>query len=453
MSQLGRDRVIISRAHDYVLREPYITRRFKRLIQKRAYVILVFGINHTSASINFRERAAFAPEEAVQSLRDALRQTALQEVALLSTCNRTELYAFGDVEDSEIADWLADNRELDRQNLQDCYYCHRGLHALRHLMRVASGMDSLVFGEPQIFGQIKSAYAVGREAGTVSSCLNQAFQHAFTTAKRIRSETAIGHNPVSVAYASVSLAEQIFTDLTSVHALLIGAGDTIELVARHLKEKKVGHITVANRTLSRAQSLVRNFASQAILLSEIPEHLHRADVVISSTASQLPILGKGAVESALKKRRNKPIFMVDIAVPRDIEPQVEELADVYLYTVDDLKNVVEDNRRARQSAADIAQSIIEEEINNWARQQRALSAVDTIKAFRTSVESMRDAEVDKALNALKRGQNSEDVINTLARNLTNKLMHKPTARLKRAGEEGRDDTIHATHDLFGLKSK
>jgi glutamyl-tRNA reductase len=386
----------------------------------------------------------------VESLRDAVRQIPLEEAALLSTCNRTEIYAAGDVSDEQLLEWLAANRQLRLETLQDCYYCHRGLKALRHLMQVASGLDSLVLGEPQIFGQIKSAYAVGREAGTVSSQLNQAFQHAFTAAKRVRSETAIGQNPVSVAYASVSLAEQIFSELQSVHALLIGAGETIELVARHLKEKNIGHITVANRTLSRAQNVIGDFASQAILLSEIPEHLHRADIVISSTASQLPILGKGAVESALKQRRHKPMFMVDIAVPRDIEPQVEELADVYLYTVDDLKDVVQDNLRARQSAADTANGIIDQEIANWSRQQRALTAVDTIRAFRMSVEGMRDAEVEKALTALKRGQDSEQVINTLARNLTNKLMHKPTARLKRAGEEGRDDTIHATHDLFGL---
>jgi len=314
-------------------------------------------------------------------------------------------------------------------------------------------LDSLILGEPQIFGQIKSAYAVGREAGTVSSNLNHVFQSAFAAAKRVRSETAIGQNPVSVAYASVSLAEQIFSSLKDAHALLIGAGETIELVARHLRDKNIGSITVANRTLSRAQKLATDFSADAILLSEIPDYLPRADIVISSTASQLPILGKGAVESALKKRKHRPMFMVDIAVPRDIEPEVEELDDVYLYTVDDLQEVIQDNMRARESAADVAHEIIDEEAHLWTRQKRSLAVVDTIRAFRDSVEKIRDEEVDKALSALQRGQDSASVIATLARNLTNKLMHKPTTRLKQAGEEGSDETIHATHELFGLDTK
>jgi glutamyl-tRNA reductase len=320
-------------------------------------------------------------------------------------------------------------------------------------MCVASGLDSLVLGEPQIFGQIKSAYAVGREAGTVGTHLNQVFQSAFAAAKRVRSETAIGQNPVSVAYASVSLAEQIFADLKQVHALLIGAGETIELVARHLRDKQIGSITVANRTLSRAQELAADFSANAILLSDIHDHLPQADIVISSTASQLPVLGKGAVESALKKRRHKPMFMVDIAVPRDIEPEVETLDDVYLYTVDDLQEVIQGNLRARQTAADVAQVIIDQEADSWSRQQRSLAVVDTIRAFRDSVEKIRVEEVGKALLSLQRGQDSESVIETLARNLTNKLMHKPTTRLKQASEEGRDDTINATQDLFGLDKK
>ena len=415
--------------------------------------ILAFGINHTTASVDLRGRVAFAPEMVVESLQQALNQLGGGEIALLSTCNRTEIYFHGEVSDEQLLSWLAEHKGLTVEQLRDCYYCYRDQQAVRHIMCVASGLDSLVLGEPQIFGQIKSAYAVGREAGTVSSYLNQAFQCAFAAAKRVRSETAIGQNPVSVAYASVSLAEQIFADLKQAHALLIGAGETIELVARHLRDKQIGSITVANRTLSRAQELAADFSAEAILLSDIHDHLPQADIVISSTASQLPVLGKGAVESALKKRKRKPIFMVDIAVPRDIEPEVEMLDDVYLYTVDDLQEVIQDNVRARQSAADVAQGIIDQEADGWSRQQRSLAAVDTIRAFRNSVEKIRDEEVGKAMQALQRGQDSESVIATLARNLTNKLMHKPTTRLKRAGEEGRDDTIDATHDLFGLDKK
>jgi glutamyl-tRNA reductase len=415
--------------------------------------ILAFGINHTTASVDLRGRVAFAPEIVIESLQQALNHLDGNEIALLSTCNRTEIYLSGDVSDKQLLEWLAEHKNINVEQLQSCYYCHRDQQAVRHIMRVASGLDSLVLGEPQIFGQIKSAYAVGREAGTVSTFLNQIFQYAFAAAKRVRSQTAIGQNPVSVAYASVSLAEQIFADLKEAHALLIGAGETIELVARHLKDKKIGGITVANRTLNRAQELAADFSADAILLSDIPDYLPQADIVISSTASQLPILGKGAVESALKKRKHKPIFMVDIAVPRDIEPEVEELADVYLYTVDDLQEVIQDNLRARQIAADVAQEIIDQEAEDWSREQRSLAVVDTIRAFRDSVEKIRDEEVDKALNALQKGQDSQSVISTLARNLTNKLMHKPTTRLKQAGEEGSDETIHATHELFGLDKK
>jgi glutamyl-tRNA reductase len=415
--------------------------------------ILAFGINHTTASVDLRGRVAFAPEMVIESLQQALEYLPGGEIALLSTCNRTEIYFQGEASDEQLLSWLADCKGVELEQLRDCYYCHRDQQAVRHIMCVASGLDSLVLGEPQIFGQIKSAYAVGREAGTVATHLNQVFQSAFAAAKRVRSETAIGQNPVSVAYASVSLAEQIFADLKDVHALLIGAGETIELVARHLRDKKIGSITVANRTLSRAQELAADFSANAILLSDIHDHLPQADIVISSTASQLPVLGKGAVESALKKRRHKPMFMVDIAVPRDIEPEVETLDDVYLYTVDDLQEVIQGNLRARQTAADVAQVIIDQEADSWSRQQRSLAVVDTIRAFRDSVEKIRVEEVGKALQSLQRGQDSESVIEALARNLTNKLMHKPTTILKQASEEGRDDTINATQDLFGLDKK
>ena len=415
--------------------------------------ILAFGISHKSASVDLRGQIAFAPEIVVQTLKTARVSMKVEEIALLSTCNRTEIYLHGEVNDQQLLEWLAGSKGLELSQLESCYYCHRDEDAIRHMMRVASGLDSLVLGEPQIFGQIKSAYAVGREAGTVATYLNQAFQQAFSAAKRVRSETAIGQNPVSVAYASVSLAEQIFTDLNSAHALLIGAGETIELVARHLKEKNIGQITVANRTLNRAQELAADFSAEAILLSDIPDVLHRSDIVISSTASQLPILGKGAAEAALKRRKRTPMLMVDIAVPRDIEAQVEELADVYLYSVDDLEEVIQDNMRARQVAADLGQAIIDQDVQSWTKQQRALAAVDTIRAFRDSVEIIRDGEVEKAHSALKRGQDAAEVINTLARNLTNKLLHKPTTKLKQAGEEGREDTIHVAHELFDLNKK
>lgn len=415
--------------------------------------IIAFGINHKSASVDLRGRVSFAPETVVETLRSALPSLGISEIAILSTCNRTEIYVVGELSDGHLLDWLAATKQLDRSALENCYYCYRNTDAIRHMICVASGLDSLVVGEPQIFGQIKSAYSVAQKAETVFGQLNMAFQWSFAVAKRVRSETAIGQNPVSVAYASVSLAEQIFSDLKTAHVLLIGAGETIELVARYLRDKQIGQITVANRTLERAKELAEDFSAEAILLADMPEHLHNADIVISSTASQLPVLGKGAVEAALKKRMHKPMFMVDVAVPRDIEPQVEDLDDVYLYTVDDLEEVIQDNLKARQSAANLAQKIVDEEVEKWSSKQRELSVVDTIKAFRDSAEAIKDAEVEKALAALGRGQDSSEVINALARNLTNKLLHKPTTKLKQAGETGCDDTINVTHALFDLDKK
>ena len=423
--------------------------------------IFALGINHRTASLDIREKVAFAPEQMVQALRGAGEVAGVGEVAILSTCNRTEIYVAhlspkhdGSEQGSpeKVLDWLAEYHHLPRLALEDCCYVYQQEDAVRHMMKVASGLDSMILGEPQILGQLKSAYAVARDAGKVSTHLNQLFQQAFSIAKQVRTETAIGQNPVSVAYAAVSLSQQIFSDLREVHALLIGAGETIELVARHLLDKQVGSITVANRTLSRAQDLAQQFGAQAILLSEIPEFLHSADIVISSTASQLPILGKGAVESALKQRKHKPVFMVDIAVPRDIEPEVASLDDVYLYTVDDLQDVILENMRSRESAANKAEEIVEAGVNAWKSQLLALDVVDTIRAFRNSAEETRDMETEKALLALRSGQDPERVLKSLARNLTNKLMHTPTTRLKQAGEQGRTEHIHLAHDLFGLKN-
>jgi len=412
--------------------------------------LFAFGVNHRTAAVDIREKVAFSPEEVPVALNAALKSDGVKEVAIISTCNRTEIYVAGSADERVVSHWLSDYKHVNMEMLARSYFSHRDEYAIQHMMRVAAGLDSLILGEPQILGQIKSAYTVARECGAIGSLLNQAFQHSFSIAKRVRTETAIGESPVSVAYATVSLAQQIFSDLSDLDALLIGAGETIELVVQHLHQKGVRSITVANRTLSRAEELARNYGARAILLSEIPDHLHAADMVITSTASQLPILGKGAVESALKQRRHKPMFMVDIAVPRDIEPEVARLRDVYLYTVDDLKDVIEENRRSRENAARSAEKIIEEGLESWRKQLRGLNAVGTIRAFRQNVEEIRDGELQKALAALERGQPAEDVLANLARGLTNKLLHAPTLKLKQAGEEGWDDHIRIAHDLFNL---
>lgn len=412
--------------------------------------LLAFGINHTTASLSVRERMAFAPEAVESSLKSAVEQAGLAEVAILSTCNRTEIYAKSESELDKLTEWLLAHTNIKADELAHCYYCYEGDEAVRHMMKVAGGLDSLVLGEPQILGQMKSAYAVACEAGTIGGELHTTFQQVFSIAKRVRTETAIGENPVSVAYAAVSLAQQIFSDLKQDTALLIGAGETIELVARHLAQHGIHRIIVANRTLDRAQRLAREFNGEAILLADIPEHLHRADIVISSTASQLPLLGKGAVESALKKRKHKPMFMLDIAVPRDIEAQVSELDDVYLYTVDDLHAVIDENKKSRVAAADKAEEIIAEGVELYRRQQRSLNALTTIKAYRKKAESLRDIELQKALSALETGGNPEQVLQQLARNLTNKLIHSPTTHLKEASASGQTQVVQLAHALFDL---
>lgn len=413
--------------------------------------LIAFGINHNTAPVEVREAVAFAPEQLQQALVSVRSGAMVREVAILSTCNRTEIYAELDgVEPQELLNWLATFHKTDPRTLQSCHYSYAGIEAARHMMKVASGLDSLVLGEPQILGQMKSAYALANDVGSLGSQLHATFHKVFSVAKRVRSETAIGENPVSVAYAAVSLAQQIFSDLKKDTALLIGAGETIELVARHLSQQGLKKIIVANRTLVNAVELAKKFDGEAILLADIPEQLHRADIVISSTASQLPILGKGAVEAALKKRRHKPMFMVDIAVPRDIEAQVAELSDVYLYTVDDLRDVIDENMRSREQAAKIAAEIIEEGVASFADDLRAQDAVATVKVFRQSLEELRDLELLKAQRLLQSGADPADVLQQFARNLTNKIMHKPTQQIKKASVAGDYELIAGMHRLFEL---
>lgn len=413
--------------------------------------LLALGINHKTASVSVREKVAFSPEKLIDALHQAHGFAQLKEIAILSTCNRTELYCSTELKGTRaVLEWLGDYHGLALSELESCAYTHWDEDAATHMMRVASGLDSLVLGEPQILGQLKSAYAVSQEEGLVGAELGRLFQQSFSVAKKVRTDTTIGQNPVSVAYAAVSLAQHIFSDLGKSRALLIGAGETIELVARHLVQAGVKDITVANRTLNRALDLASQFDGQAILLGDIPEALPNADIVIASTASQLPILGKGAVERALKKRKHRPVFMVDIAVPRDIEPQVAELDDVYLYTVDDLKEVIEENQRSREQAAQEAEAIIETGALEFMRQLRSLAAVDTVTQLRGHYESLRDQEVAEALKQLERGKQPEEVIAQMARKLTNKVLHYPTIQLRKASAEGQSEIISAAQTLFQL---
>ena len=416
-------------------------------------MLTVVGINHNTASVDVRERVAFDPKDVISALRDAQAGNDEEGFAIISTCNRTELYVETSRSAQDLLHWLADWHKLAPNQLQEVHYSYERDEAAAHIMKVASGLDSLVLGEPQILGQLKSAYAVAEEAGTLNSELHRVFQIAFGIAKRVRSETAIGQNPVSVAYAAVSLAKQVFSDLDSKTALLIGAGDTIRLASQHLADQGVSKFIVANRTLVNAQQLGDSLDATPILLSDIPDYLDQADICVSSTASQLPILGKGAVESALKKRRHRLMFMIDIAVPRDIEPEVGDLDDVYLFTVDDLTDVIEENMRSRQQAAEQAMSIVAEGAHKWQKEQRASESVDLIRQYRDKATDLRDMEVEKAIKLLQSGSAPEDVLAQLANNLTNKLIHRPTVQLGQASGEGRDDLLAWSKELLGLNDQ
>ena len=412
---------------------------------------LALGINHKTASVAVRERVAFGPEQLVDALQQLCRVTPCQEAAILSTCNRSELYlALDEARAEAILAWLADYHGLSLDDLRACAYIHQDNDAVRHMMRVACGLDSMILGEPQILGQMKDAYATAREAGTLGPLLGRLFQATFSTAKTVRTDTRIGENPVSVAFAAVSLAKQIFSDLKRSQALLIGAGETIALVARHLHEQGVSRIVVANRTLERASALAEEVGGQAVLLSAIPDELVNSDIVISSTASPLPLLGKGAVERALKKRKHRPVFMVDIAVPRDIEPEVGELDDVYLYSVDDLHEVIAENLRSRQGAALAAEELVLSGVDEFMQRLRERDSLDLLRGYRARAEQLRDEELAKALRLLGNGTPAEDVLAQLARGLTNKLLHAPSVQLKKFSAAGRHDALAVAQELLAL---
>lgn len=414
--------------------------------------LLALGLNHKTAPVDIREKVAFTPEKLPLALRELHTVNSVNEVAILSTCNRTEVYCGVEGEDTRnVQEWFSAFHELNIADVEPYFYAHPDKQAVRHILRVASGLDSLVLGEPQILGQMKQAYSHANQAGTLGQLLNRLFQHTFSVAKQVRTDTAIGASPVSVAFAAVSLSKQIFSDLSSHTAMLIGAGETIELVARHLHESGIGRIIVANRTVEKAHNLASEFGGYAIALSEIPEHLAEADVVISSTASQLPILGKGAVESALKKRKHRPMLLVDIAVPRDIESQVSELEDVFLYTVDDLQEIIQEGLRSRQEAAQQAEEIIDTQVTHFMSWLRSLGAVDTIRDYRQGAEQIRDEVLEQAIRQIQAGKDADQVLSELARQLTNKLVHTPCARMKQAGYDGQIELLDAARELFSLK--
>ncbi|MGH8475581.1 MAG: glutamyl-tRNA reductase [Methylococcales bacterium] len=415
--------------------------------------LLALGINHQRAPVSVREKLAFSGDLLRPALHELKKLAEIREAAILSTCNRTELYCgMHNHEINGIVNWIAQSRNLRLDEFRPYLYTHLESQFIRHMFRVACGLDSLILGEPQILGQMKSAYQAACEAGTVGRELGQLFRLSFSTAKKVRTDTAIGSSPVSVAFAAVRLAQQIFDNLSEQTALLIGAGETIELTARHLHQQNIRRMIIANRTLAKARDLACPLHGFAIGLSDIPQHLAEADIVVSSTASPLPILGKGGVESAIKQRKHKPMLMIDLAVPRDIEPEVEQLRDVYLYTVDDLRNTIEENIQSRREAAAKAEEIIDSQVEQFLAWLRGEDAVSTIQCLRAQAERTRDESLDKALKALRNGKDPGEVLNLLAHRLTNQLMHEPTTRLRQAGRDERQDILDAAREIFNLKS-
>lgn len=424
------------------------------LLTRITMTLLALGINHKTAPVALRERVAFAPETLAQALNSLLSQPMVQSGVVLSTCNRTELYLSVEQQadlQEKLVRWLCEYHDLREEDVRNSLYWHQDNAAVSHLMRVASGLDSLVLGEPQILGQVKKAFADSSRDHTLSSELERMFQKTFSVAKRVRTETEIGASAVSVAFAACSLARQIFESLSSVNVLLVGAGETIELVARHLREHSVQKLMIANRTRERAQLLADEVGAEVIGLADIETRLADADIIISSTASPLPIIGKGMVERALKARRNQPMLLVDIAVPRDVEPEVGKLANAYLYSVDDLQAIIEQNMAQRKAAAVQAESIVVQESGEFMAWLRAQSAGESIREYRAQAEGVRAELQERALTALRQGADAEKVLQELAHKLTNRLIHAPTKSLQQAARDGDSERLQILRDSLGLE--
>ncbi len=413
--------------------------------------LIALGINHRTAPVELREQVAISGERITDALHDLVALPAVNEAAILSTCNRTELYCgLQDNRIDAVTDWLAGFHRLKPEAIRPHIYSYPNDDAVRHLLRVAGGLDSMILGEPQILGQMKDAWQAASDAGTLNITLGRLFQHTFSVAKQIRTDTTIGESPVSIAFAAVSLARQIFSDFNQRTALLIGAGETIELTARHLHDQHLGRLTVANRTLENAHNLAANFGGYGIDLDEIPAHLAEADIVISATSGDTPIIDKAMVKNALKGRKHRPVFMVDIAVPRDIDPAVAELEDIYLYTVDDLQEVIQENLKSRQQAARQAEEIIDVQVDRFMAWLRGQDAVASIRNYRLLAEQQRDEVLDKARQMLGNGKDPQQALEYLARALTNKLAHGPSVRIRQAAENGDTVLMQAALRLFNL---
>jgi glutamyl-tRNA reductase len=393
----------------------------------------ILGINHKTAPVALREKVSFGEERLLAALRTLRQESGVAEVVILSTCNRTELYWAGSATGTEMTQWL-EQHHGPALDLANNLYVHQEHHAVAHAFSVASGLDSMVLGEAQILGQLKDAYRIAQEAGATGPALNKLFQAAFSAAKRVRTETRIGANAVSLASATVSLARRVYSDLSERTALLVGAGEMIALTARHLAGQGVKRMVIANRSLGRAQTLAAELNAYAVGLNDLGTELANADIVISCTASPVPIITKTLADAAVRARRRRPIFMVDLAVPRDIEPQVADLEDIYLFSIDDLQQLVDENRQQREVAADGARLMIEEEVARFLAETRAHDAGPAIRALRTQADAIRTQTLEQARRMLAAGKSTDETLDYLANTLTNRLLHSPTQALRHAAE-------------------
>ncbi|MGH1543246.1 MAG: glutamyl-tRNA reductase [Arenicella sp.] len=410
--------------------------------------LLSLGLSHHTAPVDVREQVAVPDHMLEDALADLTNYAKVDEASIVSTCNRTEIYCRQDQPDfSKVSQWLCHYTDLKSTDLEPYIYTLPNEQAVRHAFRVATGLDSMVLGESQILGQMKTAFATAHKTGRTGKILNHLFQQTFSVAKQVRTDTSIGSSPVSVAYAAVSLAKQIFADLGEQTVLMIGAGDTIELAIKHLHQQGVTKCIIANRSRDRANRLAEQFAAQAISLDELHERLPEADIVFSSTASSLPILGKGAIETALQKRKNRSMFLVDLAVPRDIEPQIADLNNVYLYTVDHLRDVINENLNNRKSAALDAEKIVDEKTLAFMNWMNRLDYVPTIRALREYTQDMTDRELQRALKRLDAGDQPHLVLTQFAHALSQKIMHEPSKKLNQTDN---DQLIAAISELFNL---
>jgi glutamyl-tRNA reductase len=417
--------------------------------------VFALGLNHTTAPLDLRGRFAFAPDQLAPTLRTFRERMprAMPEAAIVSTCNRTELYVAADPKEvpellRPTLDWLAEQGGVSGRHLQDHTYVMEDRDAARHAFRVAAGLDSMVLGEPQILGQMKQAVRLADEAGTLGTTLHQLFQRSFSVAKEVRTSTEIGSHSISMAAAAVRLAGQLFEDLKDIHVLFVGAGEMIELVATHFAARTPKTMAVANRTLERGEKLAGRFGAQALRLADLPTRLHEFDAVVSCTASSLPIIGLGAVESALKARRHRPMFMVDLAVPRDIEPEVSQLRDVYLYTVDDLSALVQTAGERRQAAVEQAEAIIDAGVQSFAHWLDQRAAVPLIQALNRQADDWATIEMHRARRLLAKGEPIEAVLEALSRGLTHKMLHGTLAELHAADAAEREHLAQTVSRLF-----